>query len=178
MHPTLQMRYDRLLDETAKLKEKIEGMSEEQLNFKPSLESWSVTQVCHHLYLGESLTLQNIKRYFGRNKETAGLGGKIKSALLFNFLRSKRKAVAPVPTNLKHTEAWTFDEVWTNWDSFRVELKEYLENYPKESINWLVFKHPMAGMLSLPHTLEFYVGHITHHMHQIDRLKKHADWPK
>lgn len=52
-----------------RLLNEISGLSYEQLNKRPDEDTWSIAQVCHHLYLSESVFTQAI--IYGLTKSNA-----------------------------------------------------------------------------------------------------------
>ncbi len=62
-----------------------------------------------------------------------------------------------------------FDELVRQWDLLRLELHSHLVKLPNAHIHKLVYKHPIAGRLSLPQALQFFAEHINHHKPQIKR---------
>jgi hypothetical protein len=87
--------------------------------------------------------------------------------------RKKIKAprqVAPPPDKLNPAE------VKKEWDQLRLTWLKTLQQMHPEMINKSIFRHPLAGDMSIGHTLGFMNEHIKHHMAQIKRIRQSANW--
>ena len=58
------------------------------------------------------------------------------------------------------------------WNLLRLELKSHLEHVADGHVHKLVYKHPVAGRLSVIQAMQFFAEHINHHKAQIKRTLK------
>jgi hypothetical protein len=153
-----------------------EGFSEQQLNFKPSPQEWSMAQVIKHLVMTETQILQ----YVQRRMEKGGLYDAdfkswmrymlVKLALRYRKKIKAPKQVAQPPDQLNPSQ------VKQEWEQLRQQWQKTLAGLPPEMVGKNVFRHPLAGDMSIGHTLGFMEEHVRHHMAQIRRIRASAKW--
>jgi uncharacterized damage-inducible protein DinB len=89
--------------------------------------------------------------------------------LLTLALRYRKKikapAILPEPTGNR-----TFKEWRREWEASRRQWQQLLENTPEKLLQKELFKHPLAGYLTLRQTLDFITEHTLHHVAQVKRL--------
>ena len=72
---------------------------------------------------------------------------------------------------VENTPAYAnFEELTTDWNKTRAELKTLLEKFDDTQIRKKIYKHIRAGRLNIQHALLFFREHIIHHTPQINRL--------
>lgn len=131
----------------------IEGLSEEELNFKPSPDKWSMKEIIIHISDAEIVGVHRIKSVIAE-----------KEPLLTAY----------------DQDAWADNQRYADLalqpylDIFRL-LREglipVLKNLPAEA--WTrTGNHSEAGKLSLTDLLQRYVNHIEDHLRQIERVKE------
>ena len=100
-----------------------------------------------------------------------GIKNFLASKILNSKLNSEQKF--KVPKILSQPDnGISFDELKENWDNSRLYLINTVENFPKDKMNKAIFKHPVAGKLSISQTLSFMINHLKHHVPQINNLKE------
>ncbi len=149
--------------------------SDEKLNHKPSAESWSVLQVLQHLMLVENASQKYVQKKLSYNpslsKVNLGTAWRMLILKSYNWLPIKLKAPSYVNEN-NFAEKTTFSEVAAQWQAQRQNLRDYLSALPEDLFDKEVYKHPLAGRLSLLGMLNFYEGHFDRHYKQIQKLLK------
>jgi hypothetical protein len=173
MHEEIKIRLDKMEEGRTDFMKAIENWSEEQLRFKPA-EAWNAMQVMEHIIFSETGTLGYLKKKTSSGFdgiETSGIENQQNGDALKKRLESsdqyKAPATLPAPTgNL------TMEEMTKGWDEARIGLTEFLQSFPAEHFDKLVFRHPIAGPINVLHTLDFLGYHIGHHLHQIERIKQ------
>jgi len=80
--------------------------------------------------------------------------------------RYKAPAILPDPTG-----GASLAELNYKWDQIREQLNTFVSNVPEEFYDRLVFKQPVAGMITLEGTLDFLNAHLRHHFIQLERLR-------
>lgn len=135
------------------LREAIEGLSEEELRFKPAPDKWSIHQILIHVTDAEVLSTHRLKKIlaeekpllisFDQNAWTDNLGYDLmdreQNLLLFQMLRSSMQPI------LNHL---------TNEQAERVGVYED------------------AGQFTFKQLLEFRVQHVRDHLAQIERVRE------
>jgi hypothetical protein len=146
----------------------ISTLSASQINVKPTLDSWSVSQVCHHLYLTEVLFTKAISRGLQSNIDVT----------------TERK---PIELVLDKTKSFESPDIAKPLDGFfsdyqeidksllksRAVLNDLLENIDDISIlTRRSYKHPIFNELLLEQWIELLDLHEQRHIEQINRIKK------
>lgn len=174
MNSYLQRVYTHAENTRTELLALVETVDNHVLNQQPSSEKWSTLQILTHLYISEKLSLAYIKKKsLGINN--LGNAGIVQSLLMIVLKISQRlpfKFKAPKVVVENTLETMPLEELRERWSLLRLELKALLENLPPAHIHKLVYKHPVAGRLSLPQAIVFFAEHIHHHVPQIKRILK------
>ncbi len=155
------------------LLEKLRSYSDEVLNKKPTPDSWSVLQVMHHLMLAENLSGKYVQKKLSFNPKLEKTNWSTAWRMLvlrsYNYLPIRLKAPANVSSeNLP--EQSTLSETSEKWLTQRRQLRDYLATLPDDIFDKEVYKHPIAGRLSLLGMLTFFEGHFDRHLAQINRI--------
>jgi hypothetical protein len=160
--------FERLEENRAVLYKIIEDQPEYIHTFKPQSQQWSVLEICYHLIKSEDLSLIYLKKklHYGTNIPSSGLIASLRSIYLnwalrlpFNYKAPSR--VSEFPENLN----WV--ELSNQWLKIRNEMKVLLLDLPDRFENSLVYKHPLAGRLTIDQMLNFFKVHIQRHQNQI-----------
>jgi hypothetical protein len=146
--------------------------TEEELNFKPSENEWSISQVVEHLITSETgvnkyinFKLKNIEE-----QPKAGVKSFLSSKVLNKKLKSNEKF--KVPAVLSEPELGNdYSDLKEKWDNSRMFLIKTVETFPKGKMNKAIFNHPVAGLLNMNQTMLFLINHLQHHIPQIDALR-------
>ncbi|MCB9032334.1 MAG: DinB family protein [Chitinophagales bacterium] len=149
----------------------IKDLSETQFQDKKDEKTWSIAEVCYHMYLVENGTIKlinkNLKEQKVNNKSTLENWIKNKLTILVLQLGIKFKApkiVSEFPSNITQEEIITLFQQNTN------DFTSILETLPKTLYDKQIFKHPMAGQFNIQQTLNFSLEHYQHHQTQIKNL--------
>lgn len=67
-------------------------------------------------------------------------------------------------------QALPFDELVSQWDELRNDLKAILESIEEKNVKKAIYKHPLAGRLDAAQATAFFYEHMHHHWPQIKRL--------
>lgn len=149
--------------------------SDEKLNHQPTPESWSVLQVLQHMMLVENASQKYVQKKLSYNPKLskANLGTVWRMFILksYNWLPIKLKAPSYVNEN-NFAEKATLADVAAQWQTQRQHLQDFLVALPEAIFDKEVYKHPLAGRLSLLGMLRFYEGHFDRHYKQIQKLLK------
>lgn len=181
MHKKLEKHWNRLQYVNQYYDALLKVFNEDQLQFKPDDNSWSMMDVMHHLYTSEKLSTEFVKNFdFSRKSVKLGLKSQLYTILLVNRLNSKKKFKAPKVLENNQSrfglsmDAHTFHH---QWEDSRNELKEVLENYPDDKLDFFTFNQPVIGKMKLDQMLQFFHAHLKHHQHQIEAINHHPNFP-
>jgi len=147
----------------------LDKIAVERITTRPPSGAWSSQEVLHHLFLSESGTLHVLKKQLAKETSTfknISLVYWVRSWLLNSSLLSNRKFKAPtVVSNLENLKS--YEELKAEWKTFKAGMENLLANLPRDIDKKLIFKHPIAGWLTLKGTLQFLRFHQMHHARQI-----------
>lgn len=136
----------------------------------PKNGGWSVAQVCLHLSGAEAQGLAYMrKKLSGGPVDKATFGTWYRATLLRMALWLPIKFKAP--GILKEPDASiSFADAMAQWAAIRANLRQFLSEFPLEFVNAEVFKHPVAGKITIMQTIRFMHEHQNHHMKQVRRI--------
>ena len=173
MNSKLQHLFDVLEHDRIKLFATLKSISPEKLQQSPE-GKWSVHQILSHLITAEKLSVMYLhKKILGINEAgDTGLWEEFKILLLQVSQRLPLKFKAPQNVVDNTPLHLNFNEITTDWEKTRAELKALLEKLDDTQIKRKIYKHFFAGRLNIQHALIFLREHIIHHQPQINRLLK------
>lgn len=175
--PLLEKKLDKLDTELLSFANELQQYSHEQLNKKANDGGWSAMQCVAHLKLSEQGTIAYIEKKLSFSPELPNKSAvdSWRRMLLLGYLKSPIKFKAPkgigtafLPEN-SELEA-SLDE----WTKYRKQLRQTLRDIDSKYLNKMVFKHPLAGRISIPTTLDFLIAHLQRHRRQALRVLKQA----
>ena len=140
------------------------------LEKKPNAKEWSVTEVIMHLVVAESASLAYMRKKLevgGHGKASFSAG--IKQRLLNLAISLPIKYKAPKVAQLKEGETVSYVEAISKWTDVRNAMQAAYESLDETIINNELFKHPVAGKISVLQGLRFMRQHAIRHMDQINR---------
>lgn len=146
----------------------------DRFNDSPSNNKWSLHQILAHLVAAEKLSIQYLgKKIQGIDSaEDSGIAENLKMIVLKASQRLPLKFNAPKPIVASTMTYNSLEELITEWDHTRAELKMLLENIKDDQLKRKVFKHVIVGKLNILQALQFLREHINHHLPQVKRLLK------
>lgn len=169
-------RYNALVDARESFIQALSVFTTEQLHSPPA-QGWSPVQVVEHIMSSERGTLGYMKKKTSSGWESLELAGpaheetaRMLVARLESDMRLEAPAVLPQPQGLLR-----MDELLATWEEERNALQQFVFDLDEEFYPRLVFRQPVAGPLTLHHTLDFLRVHIVHHIPQLARIR--AQWP-
>jgi uncharacterized damage-inducible protein DinB len=174
MLPTLRKSFDRMEASRFRILQLAESLSEPRAHVSPAPGEWSVVQVVEHMVTIDAMVLKFVQKQLTRpDLRPAGIGTWMRAVLVTLALRYRKKikapAVLPPPTGSRSLAEWR-DE----WEASRRQWRETLEAVPEKLRHKELFKHPLAGYLTLGQTLDFITEHTLHHVPQVQRLVQKA----
>lgn len=171
----VQQRLERLNVSTLSYVDQLAAYSTEQLNAKPSSNTWSVAQNLFHLMLSEQLSLAYCAKKLSYEPKLASASflSRPKEALINLYLKLPVKFDAPkaVATPAFPAEG-ELQQIRIQWQAQRDKLATFFNELPSEQIDQLVYKHPYGGRITFLGMLDFFEAHIQRHQRQIKRTLK------
>ncbi|WP_456287976.1 DinB family protein [Paenibacillus sp. AK002] len=148
----------------------LDGLSGDQLNQQKDLNSWSISQVCQHLFKTEELYVVAIKKGL-KSKEDSFIENKSVEFLLDRSQKLEAPDIAK-PTD----EFLEYEEIIEKLNNSRQKLLELLNTVEDESVlSRRHFIHPVFKEMLLIEWVKSLYLHEQRHINQIneiiDRLK-------
>jgi uncharacterized damage-inducible protein DinB len=169
VNPKLQNLFDSLESERYNL---LASIKKARSHKQAPEGKWSINQIVAHLIAAEKLSIVYLnKKILGiKETENTGLWEETKMVVLQISQRLPFKFKAPRVV-VENTPIYSnLDELLTEWDNVRSELKALLEKFDETQLRKKIYKHVRAGKLNIQHALMFFREHIIHHKPQIKRL--------
>lgn len=149
-----------------KLLNEISDLSYEELNKKPSAETWSIAQICHHLHLTESVFTQAI--IYGLSKSNGRKAAPVPVQLTAD--RSQRaKAPDIVMPSDNPLDFQKISELLDQSRNLFLEFYNQLED--KTLLAEKSAKHPLFGYMPLDQWVELIYLHDERHIEQVKEIK-------
>jgi hypothetical protein len=172
---SLERQFDALERQREALESPLSLLTPAQVSFRPADDSWTIPEVVHHLAVTEHLILAAANkpdvRRSGRRANVMG------SALLWAVLTLGVPVRVPIPP-LSPRRDISLDDAHKEWIEVRQQWKRFLETLPRERLQEMAFRHPIAGPIRFSGVLKFLRRHCAHHVRQIDRIRMHPAFPK
>ncbi len=160
----------RLNADTEKIYASLDNISAEKLN--DASYGWSLIQVLSHLNSAELASLKYMQKKIqaGDRMENSGVSNAFRMWLCNKALKSSLKWKAP--SYISNPPALEYSELKAKWSETRTAIQVFVDEYPEQWLNKLVYKHPLGGRQNLDRAVDSFVYHQIHHLHQINRIKK------
>ncbi|RED99436.1 DinB family protein [Marinoscillum furvescens] len=174
MSPTLQKPFLRLKSRKEALYKQLHDLSTEQLQWQPASNQWSIAQVLHHLNFSERTSLAYCKKKIlaGEDLPDRSFVRTMRIHAYYLILKSKYKIKAPAVVEAPGNE---FDLAALHAEAQQnsADLEDFINSYPDRFLKKAIYRHPLAGRITLPQMIRFLDTHVIHHRHQInDRLSR------
>ncbi|ETN97022.1 DinB family protein [Zhouia amylolytica] len=166
-----------LNESKAELLKAIKGLSEEQLNFKPSENSWSIANCVEHLALSENNIMGAVKKSLEEKPSTESLNElKTSDKELIDMITdrsSKVKTSKPFePTN-------SFGSYEETLKAFKDRRKNNITFVKKDKINLRNYVMDLPfGKIDAFQGILFMSGHTSRHVKQINEIKSNESFPE
>ena len=160
-----------------KLKETVESLSEEQANFLPAGEKWTVAQIVEHLSMVEEGMGKISARLLKKAQESGkSSDGKVKfSADFMQKIAGSREQKFQAPEMVHPTANRTIAESLAKMEENRRKIKELQPLFETVDCTDFTFPHPAFGDISAQEWLALLGGHEARHLEQIKRLLSQAE---
>jgi uncharacterized damage-inducible protein DinB len=165
-----------------KLLQVVAELSQQQLDFQPSPDSWSVGEVLHHLFLIEmqvsNLAAQLLSRAFaqGIGPDPEGDSSALRSLDHLREVTAQNKFKA-IPQTAPRSGTGK-KELLGLLESSREALHKVITDAAKYDLNQLVFPHPYLGEFNLYQWFLFTGRHEQRHRGQIRGILENPAYPK
>lgn len=156
-----------------KLLREIQGLSEQQLNWKADDSSWSIAQVVEHICKVEDSVLPLLSLGLAQSPEFK------QRDLPLQQLIPDRSTKVQAPSGLEPANRmWTYDSLISLLNERRHRTVTVLTGITDTSLLSVTsppYPHPVFGPLSTGQWMESIPLHELRHIHQIEELKQRMD---
>lgn len=157
----------------------VKGLSSEQINFKPSAESWSIGQCIEHITKTEGMLLGMVQEMLKKpaNPEMRSkIKGEDKQVLTMMEDRSK-KFKAPDALQPSKTD-YDLDELIKNMEKQRAVTLAFINQTSLDDLRNHITQTPNKDYADAYRSLLFIAGHSLRHTEQIEEVKAAQGFPK
>ena len=155
----------------------VEGLTEEQMTFKPDAESWSVAQVVEHVIIVEGALKSMLEAKFKAGENTDQKAEvKMTDDQVVALITDRS---GKIQTQDQFKPSGKFSEAAEAIEAFD-EQRENLVNWLKDSdvdMRNYVNEFPF-GKIDAYQTVLFLAGHSARHAEQIEEVKSNPDFPE
>jgi hypothetical protein len=166
----LNRRRRALLDE-------LETLPREKLAYKSASNRWSLLQIVEHLVLAEREVLGHPSNGHKRAAVKRGLRARLAYLLVLLVLRLGLP-VPPASPAMVPGERASMAELRWRWDENYRWLSAFVDEVKPDRLVHAVFRHPIAGPLTLPQVVHIGQLHFDYHRRQIERRKRQLIMPQ
>jgi len=160
------------------LENAVSGLSKEQMHFKPSEESWSISQCLEHIILTENMIFGMVKENMAKpeNPERrAEIKLSDKEIMAMVVDRSEKyKAPEMLIAKGKYDDA---QSAMNDLKTGRTDILYFIQKTPIADLRNRVNDSP-AGATDTYQSLLFLAGHTARHTLQIEEIKSSSNFPK
>lgn len=170
MLPDLQKQFDELELTREQLISRLASVDSAAWVSSPRPGAWSLAEIAHHLMLCEEEVMRQIRHPepdFARPLTLRDAAGRVMVTTVFRWgirVKTPMRSVEPTP-------GASLNEIRDRWDSVRSELAAYLSELQAPDCARVVFRHPVAGRMTLGQTLRLLRDHFQHHVRQMLRTE-------
>lgn len=174
---SIQDQLDELDHSLHRLLEVMKEYTDAELNRPPAAGKWSPLQTMHHIMLSEKLSHGYLKKKAqadATSMKKVGLLSALRRQLLGLYLWAPLRFKAPeMVSDSRLPEEGSFWALAREWRNNRKDLRDFLDQLPREYFRRQLYRHPFAGRMSVSGMLFFFQKHFDRHRRQIFQSLPH-----
>jgi len=169
---------DQLKSSRDNLIQEVKGLSETQLNFKPSAEEWSIQECVQHLALAENLFRESLNTTLEKSPNPEKrVDIKVKDEEVLAKMASREMKVKTYPSLTPDKSAWpTAKDALNEIKQKRKTLIQFVKT-TETDLRSHVTESPF-GMVDAYQLILMSAAHNNRHNQQIIEIKNHPGFPK
>jgi uncharacterized damage-inducible protein DinB len=164
----LSLLFKTLEEARTSLVDTLGELSEEQLQWKPGPDRWSILMALQHIVTGEKGMRQTYEELANHPLRDQLKTGKMADVVL-DILNRDVQVEVPDP-GLEPDGNTSLAELLESWSEERQAMAQLLETVTEDTRERVMFNHPAAGPMDAAKTLELAVSHLNHHRRHVDRI--------
>lgn len=165
----LQERLRALDERRCALLDEVEALDAARLIAKPQAGKWSVLEIVEHLVLAEREVLQNLPEPSQLVERQRGLGARVTYPVVMFVLKCGIPVKVPSDGMIPKGDA-SLGDLRRQWNESQQWLRAYVDGLDRAGFGRAVFKHPVAGPLTVAEAVHMGQLHVETHARQIRRL--------
>ena len=182
MAKKIQELVDALSGMRQALFDSVSGLSEAQLDYKPTDGEWAISDIFHHLALTDEANM----KLMGRSLKQADAAGvppdptPDQSVLncLDPFADTLRNTRAQAPEFVRPQSHQPVPDSIARLEASREKIMASIERLGQYDLSLVKFPHPLLGELNLYQWIMIAGGHERRHTAQIGRIKSQPGFPQ
>ncbi|MDW0110566.1 DinB family protein [Sporosarcina aquimarina] len=153
-------------DAREKLLEEVAGLTDDEVNWKPSEDKWSVRQILEHLYLMEGGVAKTIQSQLGSGEHHSTSDKPIERTVDRTQKVEAPDFARPGDTFCK------LEELKSKLNESHNGLQKIENTVPADQLEAKSYPHPVFGEMSLAQYIPFVGYHELRHIEQIQEVKE------
>jgi hypothetical protein len=161
------------IDETRlRLRQRVEGLSAAQENFRPSPDAWSVAEIVEHLTIFEERMSRLFAMMIKKSESEAAraAGQSFRPVSLDQFIERSRKEKYTAPETVRPSGNVPVTDSLARMRRSRAELHQLRPHLESRDLSVMTYPHPAFGALDLYEWLALIGMHEDRHLSQIESV--------
>jgi DinB superfamily len=173
-HPWLQKAMTLTDADRQRILERVQGLTQSQIDYKSSPETWSVGEVLHHLILIEVSISKLFNKLIKENQRVVGASDAMRiEDMTYGADRPQQAPEFGIPAHGR-----LFGDLLTDLAATRKRTTQTLAKYTGDNPSELRWTHQRFGDMGMAHWVRFIGLHEGHHLRQIERIIAAPGFPK
>jgi DinB superfamily len=174
LHPALQRAMALTDADRQRILDRVQRLTQPQIDYKPTPEAWSVGEVLHHLILIEVSISKLCNKLIKENQRVIGADDVMGvEAMTYGADRPQQAPEFGIPAHGR-----PFDNLLTELIATRERTTETLAKYAGDDPSELRWTHHRFGDIGMAHWVRFIGLHEGHHLGQVERIIDAPGFPK
>lgn len=162
----------------AELQQNVAGLSEAQMHFKATPESWSVSQCLEHIIKTEKMIFGMVKPGLEQPANIGDMGAPVNTDEKIIMMVTDRSNKFKAPTELVPDGKYNSPKAaMDDFNAGRVEILALINSTPDATLRDHVSESP-AGIVDAYQNFLFLAGHTARHTLQLQEVKADPAFPK
>jgi hypothetical protein len=165
----LHRRIRQLCATRAALLDRLRLAAPAHLLARPRPDGWSILEILEHLVLAEQAVLQDWPDFAELTGKERTLGNRLRYLLVMLVLKARIRVRVP-SRKMVPVGGQTFAELEERWKKSEAWLQAYVAQLDANGLQKAVFRHPVAGPVTVAQAIRMNLVHVRIHRRQIDAL--------
>jgi DinB superfamily len=154
--------------------DRVQGLTQSQIDYKPTPETWSVGQVLHHLILIEVSISKLFNKLIKENRRVIGASDVMRiEDMTYGADRPQQAPAFGMPSHGR-----PLGDLLTELIATRERTRQTLARYAGDDPSELRWIHQRFGDMGMAHWVRFIGLHEGHHLRQIERIMAMPAFPR